>query len=95
MPGETDPSYEQVKRLAGCIAAAMDRALAPGEPVLVAVDADIAKALGGMVLELLGERREVVSIDRVKIENNDFIDIGRPLMNGMVVPVVVKTLLFG
>ena len=39
--------------------------------------------------------RPVVSLDSIHVEQNDYIDMGRPLMDGLVVPVVVKTLIFG
>ena len=73
---------------------AMDGSLAPGEPIIVVVERDIAKALG-IALQQTGCGRKMASIDSVKIEEGDYVDIGRPLMDGLVVPVVVKTLLFG
>jgi ethanolamine utilization protein EutA len=39
--------------------------------------------------------RQVVSIDSIKVEDGEYLDMGRPLMDGMVIPVVVKTLIFG
>ena len=56
---------------------------------------DIAKALGLRIREELGGRRKVVCIDGIRAEQGDYVDLGRPVMDGMVIPVVVKTLLFG
>ena len=41
------------------------------------------------------EGRPVVALDSIHVEQNDYMDLGRPLMDGLVVPVVVKTLIFG
>ena len=89
-----DPDFATLKKLAGAIVDAMDGSLAPGEPIIVVVERDIAKALG-IALQQTGCGRKMASIDSVKIEEGDYVDIGRPLMDGLVVPVVVKTLLFG
>ena len=55
----------------------------------------MAKILGRQIRAVLGEKRPVISIDSVVVQQNDYIDMGRPLMEGMVIPVVVKTLIFG
>lgn len=94
LPGLSDPDFGTLKKLASAIAETMDRLLPAGEPVIVVVQTDIAKALG-IALRQTGCARRIASIDSVKIEAGDYIDIGRPLMDGLVVPVVVKTLLFG
>ena len=39
--------------------------------------------------------RDVICIDSVQVEQNDFVDMGKPLVDGLVIPVVVKTLIFG
>ena len=94
LQGLPDPDFATLKKLAGAIVDAMDGSLAPGEPIIVVVERDIAKALG-IALQQTGCGRKMASIDSVKIEEGDYVDIGRPLMDGLVVPVVVKTLLFG
>ena len=95
MPGLVNPTYEEIKILAKCIADAMDRALPAGEPIIVVTETDIAKALGIAMRSFIGDRRKLAAIDSIKIDVGDFVDIGKPLMDGLVVPVIVKTLLFG
>ena len=95
MRGSTNPSYDDIKNLAGCIAFAADKVLEKDIPVLIVVECDMAKVLGQAVRNILGNKRSVVSIDSIKAELNDYVDLGTPLMNGLVIPVVVKTLIFG
>ena len=92
--GRRDPTYGEEKTLAACRARAADLALPPGEPLLIGLREDMAKALGAAIAPLL-RGRPLVSIDSVQMEDGDYVDLGRPLMNGLVIPVVVKTLLFG
>lgn len=94
LAGEADPSYSRLKALAGALAGASE-ALPPGAPLLVVVESDMAKALGQAAAGLLAGRRPVAALDSIYVEQNDYIDMGRPLMDGLVVPVVVKTLIFG
>lgn len=94
LQGLQDPDFKTLKALAGAIVDALDSQLPAGEPIICVVERDIAKALG-IALQQTGCTRRMASIDSVKIEAGDYVDIGRPLMDGLVVPVVVKTLLFG
>ncbi|MBR4955804.1 MAG: ethanolamine ammonia-lyase reactivating factor EutA [Clostridia bacterium] len=95
MGGKSDPDYREIKRLARCIFDASDRVLPQGKPVLVVLENDMAKALGFALRGCAEDKRKVAAIDSIAVEVNDYIDIGRPLMDGLVVPVIVKTLVFG
>ena len=92
--GRRDPSYEEVKTLAASLSRAAELALPAEEPLLVALEEDMAKALGAAMSPLL-RGRPMMAIDSVHTEDGDYLDLGRPLMNGLVIPLVVKTLLFG
>ncbi len=64
------------------------------KPLIVVVEKDFSKALGQTLRARLKFQRDVICIDTVKVENGDYIDIGRELPQSRVVPVIVKTLLF-
>ncbi|MBE6940643.1 MAG: ethanolamine utilization protein EutA [Ruminococcaceae bacterium] len=95
MPGKQDPDYREIRTLGRCIVDAAEELFAPGKPVLVVLEQDMAKALGFAMKEFAAGRRKVAAIDSIAVEAGDYVDIGRPLMDGLVVPVVVKTLVFG
>ena len=66
----------------------------PGDrPLIVIIERDYAQALGQTVKGLAPSRALLV-IDQVGISEGDYIDIGTPLMDGRVVPLSVKTLIF-
>lgn len=94
MDGEANPSYIAVKKLAKTITAALCEVLPNGEAIMVVLRHDMAKILGRLMREEVKDR-PVVSIDSVIVQQGDYIDMGKPLMEGMVIPVVVKTLIFG
>ncbi len=69
--------------------------MAAGVPLIVIIQRDYAQSLGQTLRPMLGERsRPLLVIDQVGLEEGDFIDIGSPLMDGRVVPLSVKTLVF-
>ena len=93
LEGLADPSYSQLKSAAAAIADAWEASMPPDAPVLVLVERDMAKALG---FALRGRTaRPVLAVDGIRAGQDDYVDFGRPLMDGMVIPAVVKTLLFG
>lgn len=88
------PSYEQIL----CLTKAMlpvAESLPEGQPLLVVCREDFAKVLGMALTRELGAQRKIVCLDSIYTVSGDYMDFGRPLMEGLVVPVVVKTLIFG
>ena len=62
-------------------------------PLIVIIERDYAQALGQTV-KGLAPARSLLVIDQVGLSEGDYIDIGTPLMDGRVVPLSVKTLIF-
>ena len=85
LKGIQSPSYAQVQELAERIAAEVK------PPVYIALEADMAKALGHALILRLGADAPVLCIDRVRLTDGDYLDVGKPL--GPAMPVVIKTLI--
>ena len=62
-------------------------------PIYLAAAGDMAKALGVQVALALGRDAEILCIDRVRLREGDYLDVGAPV--GPALPVVVKTLVMG
>lgn len=69
------------------------RSLPAGRPLIVIIERDYAQALGQTIKGLIPSRPLLV-IDQVGLMEGDYIDVGSPLMDGRVVPLSVKTLVF-
>ncbi len=67
--------------------------LSPSLPLIVVTRRDYARVIGQTLKGLVGIR-PILIIDQVGLAEGDYIDIGVPLMDGRVVPLVVKTLVF-
>lgn len=94
LEGKRDPGYRELQQLAEAVAELAEQCLPPQSPFFLAVECDMAKALG----QMLGRRlphRPLVVVDSVHLEENEYLDLGRPALGGLVIPVVVKTLIFG
>ena len=83
-PGYPSPSYEQVQEIAKILVSGSGN-----RELLISVETDMAKALGHSI-RLLAPQKPSLCIDRVKLQNESFLDIGKPV--GPALPVVVKTL---
>ncbi len=73
--------------------AEFSKTLPAGRPLVAIIERDYAQALGQTVKAMLPDRPLLV-IDQVGLQEGDYIDVGLPLMDGRVVPLSVKTLIF-
>lgn len=87
-------NYKTVRAVAEGVAAICHSSTSHTSPLYLALDVDIAKALGGILKEELKVDREVIAIDGIAVGDLDYIDIGAPLGITEVIPVTVKSLMF-
>ncbi|MDR2482443.1 MAG: ethanolamine ammonia-lyase reactivating factor EutA [Treponema sp.] len=92
--GVHNPSFDFIKELTGIIIRGMDDYLKGNNPVILIIDNDMAKSLGYSLMNALPGKKLIV-LDSIKVDTGDYIDIGLPAAAGRVIPVVVKTLVFG
>ena len=62
------------------------------DPVILCMEQDMAKALGQTLALRLGPNRGILCIDRVRLTEGSYLDVGAPI--GPALPVVVKTIVF-
>jgi len=91
---DTPLNYKTVRAVAEGVAAICQSPESPASPLYLALDLDVAKALGGILKEELKLDREVITIDGIAVGDLDYIDIGAPLGISEVIPVTVKSLMF-
>ena len=88
MPGIAAPGYREVAALARQLGAVLE-----GREVLLCLQQDMAKALGQALAAILGKDTPILCIDRIRVGEDSYLDIGAPV--GPAMPVVVKTLVMG
>lgn len=84
VPGIPSPTYAQVREIA--------RELTRNQPpeLYICLEADMAKALGQALAVQLPKETRILCIDRIRVGEDSYLDIGQPV--GGAFPVVVKTL---
>lgn len=88
------PRYAQLRKIADGVVAASPRSLAGGAPLMLVFTGDFAKIVGDTITKDIGVPNPVISIDNLRLQEFDYIDVGEVIHPARVVPVVVKSLLF-
>lgn len=92
--GMSNPTFADIQRYGQGIVEGLASLVAEQIPIIVMVDEDMAKALGYALSAHLPKDYPFICLDSVKVENGDYVDIGLPVAEGAVLPVIVKTLVF-
>lgn len=92
--GVKSPSFADITRYAQGIVIGLEQLIQEQFPLTIIVEEDMAKALGHSIYSLIPENYPFVCLDAVKVENGDYVDIGLPIADNTVLPVIVKTLVF-
>ena len=96
--GKQRLSYMDVLNMAEALLEADTKVFSPGQTFIVICENDMAKALGQVMGRIAALKSanigSIVCLDKIKIRSGDYIDIGKPVMDGVALPVVVKTLIF-
>ncbi len=86
LPGLSAPSYAQITALADAIVRGM-----PDGPIYLALEQDMAKALGQAISLRVSPGRPVLCLDRLRLGDGSYLDVGAPV--GPALSVVSKTLI--
>ena len=86
-------TFEDIQEMAKGLLNGMSTLIRLGLPLIVVLDQDCAKVLGQTLRMISGEGR-FICIDQIEVNEGDYIDIGKSIAGGTVVPVVIKTLIF-
>lgn len=90
-----EPLHARLYALAEGICKGLPKTVADEKhPLVVVMDGDAGKTLGNILVRELNVGGEVISVDNVQLREFDFIDIGEMIMPTLVVPLVIKSLLF-
>ncbi|MBO2526954.1 MAG: ethanolamine ammonia-lyase [Clostridiales bacterium] len=94
LQGRANPKFSELCKLADGVALGLEPSAQAGNPLIIAVEADMGKALGQALRMLLPEV-PLICLDGVHLPEGSYLDIGSPVASGQVLPVVVKTLALG
>ena len=87
-------SYQDIINLAKSLVEIDEECLGWDTPLVVLSENDMAKALGQMLEREIKNDKCVLCLDKITMDSGDYIDIGKPILNGIAVPIVIKTLIF-
>jgi len=89
-----EPQYGRLRSLAEGLAAALPGSLAGGVPLVLALDADVGRSLGAILVEEFAPQARLACLDGLELRELDYLDVGDVIEPAGVVPVVVKSLAF-
>lgn len=87
-------SYNRLKLFAQGIEKSLVNTINAQIPIILIFERDIANSVGNIIRRETTIKENLLSIDELTLSEGDWVDIGKPLINGQVFPVTVKSLVF-
>ena len=94
LTGVPNISFKAVQKLAEKILVCMNEVIVKNKLLILVLYNDFAKVLGQALRTRLDKDVDVIVVDSISVADGDYIDLGRPLGMGSVLPVIVKTIVF-
>lgn len=92
--GVKSPSFVEVVSYANSIVEGASEIISRKLPLVIIIENDFAKVLGQTIKTIIGNDYPIICIDKINVNNGDYVDIGEPVGNQNVLPVAIKTLVF-
>ena len=88
------PTYTQLKIFAEAIERALEAFIQNEIPIILVFDRDVGNSIGNVIRRETVIKTRLACIDEVEVSDGDWLDIGSPLINGQIIPITVKNLVF-
>lgn len=93
LQGEQYFTFTDIREIAKGIVRGSEKLIQAKLPIIIVLEQDSGKVLG-QTLKYLRPDADIICIDQIKVDEGDYIDIGKSIAGGTVVPIVIKTLVF-
>jgi len=87
--------YDKLTIFSKGIVEALPNLIKNNKPIFMIFSTDIGNSVGNVMKRETGVQNEILSLDEITVKEGEFIDVGTPLFENRVFPVVVKSLIFG
>lgn len=88
------PDHARLHAFATGICQGLDDRIAKGLPIILVLDADIARTIGLILQNELKAPVEILALDSLELKDFDYIDLGKMRLPSGTVPVTIKSLVF-
>lgn len=92
--GAACPRFQQIEAMTDILVKVFQEEIEADHMPILVIERDLGKAIGQSLRRKIGKEKHLICLDGIVCKEGDFIDLGKPVAGGQVIPVVVKTLIF-
>lgn len=94
MSGIKNPTFKELIQLKNDLLNNLTELIKKKRKLIILTKEDNAKALGQLLQNALARGYPYICLDEISAKDGDYLDIAKPIVNGSVLPVSIKTLIF-